>query len=804
MLCGALILSAAAAVQTAAAQPGHDEQLVASMLADQWIRLARAVVESEPLTIPKIRAATVLAQQSTTIAPTHLPAWRFQLALADLGENRELQVTSVEQIARLDPADEPIRLRRISHEIDKRSTAEERVAMYEQLLAPQRRSEIGDAVASRLAFDLALLKQAQGDMEGFSTWLADASAMDPSNRKAAAQAAGFFRANVEDPVAEAELLVSLAMADPTDALSMLTLAQLLLEHGAFDGANRMYQQALKVALRTGVPAVTDELVADAAIAQWGRGDATGAQRMILEHQRMMDLVMRNRARMEQQNISPLELAKITATLAPTLSSVRAIIQKSLGGELATTTMHAAIASYDKAIADVAGGETPNPDMQARLLLEQASIMLWLGADTGEVMSRVQQAADLHPLTTQAQARFEGWLHLRRGELDEARAMFEPLAADDSMAALGLALALIEQGDRKESARQLLSVVRRQPGTLLGVLAYNTLADMLKQRFSVSQTAAQLDQLVGTIPAVFDRYVDDPSLVLSMRVIPSKLVFAPFEPVLVELELTNHSSVPLAIDRDGPIRPHVALISSPQVARTQLPPELPPYILDIDRKLRLMPRERLRITVDLRQTQLATVLDSNALRGATITVRALLNFMVTPQGVLRPGVLGSELQTDRLRIDGVRTSRAWLEDVIADLTEPDSLNDLVQMALLAPVVAAGPAAGSPPEDRQLLLDAATVFVDAFPKLPPTSQAWLLCVLPKTPNMDPIRAIARRSAEPAVQLSYMLHQSTGASDPIFDAVRRSEHPGLSELAELFINVLQPEQEAQLNSGSESPSK
>jgi tetratricopeptide (TPR) repeat protein len=791
MVLGAFILTAAAILaQGPAKLPAAAEQSVARLLADQWIRTGRAVLESEPITVQKIRLVTLLAEMSTETAPDYETAWRFLLSIADVSERVELQRQAVQRLAEINPTDDVIRLRRLNHVIDDLDTAEERVALYERLLDPSRRDEIGPAVASRLALDLALLKQSQGDLGAFSTWLAEATAIDASNRKAAALAAGFFRANVKDPTAEAELLISLVMADPTDAMSMLTLGQLLLERGAYAGAQRLYRQAVKVAQYTGSPPITDELVADAAIALWGQGDTSSAMRMIVEHQRIKDHLLRIGLKRDRPEMTPLDLAKENAVLAPTLSTVRAMIQKELGGELAGRALQAAVLSYDEAIATAASAEPADPAARGGLLLEQASVMYWLGADIEEAGSRVTQAAALQPLTPQAEARFDGWHALRSGDTATARAKLAPLAENDPLAAIGFALALIEEGERRESARQLLSVVRKQPGTLLGVWAYTTLAgpDMLKQRFAVSETAAQLDGLTAKIPAAFDRYVENPTLALSLRIRPEQVQYGPLDPVIVTIEITNHTSVPMSIDRNGPIHPHVAIIVSPQVARVKLPTELRPLIIDIDRKLRLAPRERLEIKVDLRQSQLATVLDTHALRGATVSVRGLLNFMVTPQGALRAGILGSEVTTERIRIDGVRMSRAWIEDALAAVTQPDSLNDLIQLAMLAPVAAAGPAQGAPAEDVQLLADVSSAMVEAFAKLSPTAQAWLLGVLPRTSSMEPVRALARRSTDPWVQLSYIIHQSTGLTDPVFDVARRGEHAKLRELAELFPEALQ----------------
>ena len=137
-----------------------------------------------------------------------------------------------------------------------------------------------------------------GDVDGFSHWLAEAVAVDPSNRSAAATAAGFFRANVSDSFGEAELLTTLVMADPTAPQALVMLAELMLEHGAYAGSDRLYQLAVRSqeALRQ---YSSEGMRADWAVARWGNGDPQGALDIVQLHQRRIDEVYRIRMRQDR-------------------------------------------------------------------------------------------------------------------------------------------------------------------------------------------------------------------------------------------------------------------------------------------------------------------------------------------------------------------------------------------------------------------------------------------------------------------------------------------------------------------------
>ncbi|MHC4107422.1 MAG: hypothetical protein ACYSTY_04970 [Planctomycetota bacterium] len=759
-------------------------------LATQLARTVRFVVAADPLTAESLDAAAVLTDQAVRLAPEDPDLWRTALRLATLSERDERRRQAVRQLVSVDPWDEPARLLRIDDAVAGYHTAEDRIDFYLKLLSPENRELVGAPVASRLAMDLAMLHRARGNLDGFSEWLAQAVSLDPANRPAVATAAGFFQWNVDDPYAHAELLVSLLLADPADTATQVTLAELLLEHGAYVGASRLYDMATRYRQAAGV-AVTAELRADQAIAQWGQGRAEDALRTIRDHQRELDIAHRSKSKQQQPQLRPLELAGMHAPPDPTLAMVQAGVLTRRGADEAASAGRDAVAAYQAALDAANADATTEPAVLARLYVEMAAVAIWRGAeDLDRVSGWLQSAEAIQPLSDEAGARFEGWIALRRGEPARAIEILQPWAETDAAARLGVALALRDLGQVSDATAELRAVARAVPGKLVGVWAADQLVALGAEPLDPTPLAARLEQLIETIPTAFDRYPESPTLAVAIRVAPAKPTFEPYEPVLVNLTITNNTSVPLAIDPDGPIRPQVALLMRARITKSPRLDQLSPIIVDIDRRLRLRPRETLTVTVDLRRTPLGEVLNTYPLSGAMVRVKAVLNVTSTPYGVIRPSLLGSEHETAPFRVDGVRVNASWIEQALASVVEADAREHVELLALLSHVLVIDDL----PETSPLRADAAAALVSAYPELDPVSQAWLLGVMAPSEAIEPILEMARTSEQKLVRIAYLTYRPESPTDPVLEAARHSDDADMRAIAEAIGPVL--ERRAALN--------
>ena len=763
------------------------------LLAAQYLRSAMTLVEATLVDVEALQGAVFLVQQATDLDPDNTEIWRTLLELLDLQdrpENDQLRQTVLERIARLDPNDDVIQLRLLNTFISQHQTLQERIEAYEQLLSPPMRAELGGVIVSRLALDLALLLSRNSDVQGYAKWVGEAVAADPSNRAAVAEAAGFFRMNVTDAFAEAELLASLMLADPTEVVTQTTLAQLLLDHGMYASADRIYGMT-KDTIEAGGSLAPNGMLADHAVAQWGRGHVQAALQTIRGRQDQADMMFRQIVQRENPKLTRLELARMKAPVAATLATIRAAIHNRLGDDQFQSSLLGVRSAYQAEIDQLRTAENIDASAVLDLYLQAAWVFLWLDGDMDLVTMFLEDAKKIlgeGGLNSSAQTRFDGWIAMRRGELDQSIALLEPMAEDDLLAQLGLAIAHLRKGNRRDGARGLLRVARAQPGTLIGVWAADWLAELIGRRLEPAELdpqAEQFIQLIDSIPLVYDRFSREPTLAISLRVVPVKDTFKAYEPVIINLEITNHAPYPLAIDQGGPIRPRVILVPSIQIARDLRISQLAPIVVDIDRRLRIEPRQTLVVPVDLRRTKINDLLNNmHPMRGALLKIRAVSNFWVPKEGVIRPGVLGTDIELQRpIRVDGVRLSPSWVEHAISAAVAPDSTDDLATMALLSRLALVVQGEQITPELVQLLRDSAQALVEGFAKIDPISQAWLLAVIPRISLMEPMLAIARKSPDKYVQISYLLYQVADLSDPMLDAAKRSDDPDVRTAADVL---------------------
>lgn len=790
MIAVTLALTATAAH---AQQPTPEERLAA-----QFTRSAVRLLRAEPLPLTYMESSLAIIREAAALSPDDPEMWRLVAAIASLVEDRDVQAVALERIVELDPADEAARLKILSDQLREPQTAEELASVLEELLSQGSRRELGGAISSRLALDLALLQRRRGENEAFADRLAQAAALDPSNHEAAAIAIGYFQEHVDDPVAEGELLLQLVLANPTDIQAQVLLAAHLLGYGAYRGAERFYALAMRSHRPEGLRPMPD-LVADAAMAQLGRGDAAGALRRLNEYQRQADQQYQQQLGRQRPELSPLERAAYSAILTPTFASVRAAILHRMDREV-DGALAAVSSAYEQSIAELERAESEERISRERLdaeiatlRLEQAWVQYWLGGPIEQAQEEVNQVRATAELTEAAEARFAGWEALRAGEPERAIEMFEPYAADDSPSGIGLALALIETGQSRSAARQLLSIARAQPGTLIGVFAADRLAELLGQRAALTPEASELEALAAVPSRLLDRLPTEPTAMLSLRLVPERSRYDAYSPLRVNLEITNSAPFPLAIDPAGPVRPEILISVAAQAARAVGGP-LQPIVIGLDRRLRLMPRERLIIPLDLRRTIVGDFLDDHALVGAIVRLRAAINFRATGNGAIVPGLLGSETSPQTIRIDGARVTRAWIEESVERLASPTDESDLPQIALLAYAVAADPDRGAPREARDLVRDARSAIASVFAAMDEPSQAWLLSVLPRTESMQSIVEPEMRADDRLVQLVYLMYRSRDASDPMVSAALRSSDATLRTVAQLV--------HANLEAGEDDP--
>jgi tetratricopeptide (TPR) repeat protein len=751
-------------------------------LAAYFARTARQLLRQELQTVAAIDAALILAQEAARLEPSDPERWRLVAAIASLAERDDIRAGAMRTVARLDPRDDVARLAALNDALERYQTAEERAKAAGRLLEPASRDRLGVAVASRLALDLALLEERRGRPEEYARWLAESVALDPANRTAAAMAAGYFRMHTDDRVGEAELLVNLLLADPTDVTTQLALAELLLEGGAYRGAERLYRLAVRN-LRSREVMPADDLLADLAIAQWGAGNDDGALATIRGRQSEIDEALQSRAKAEDPARSPIEVGRVHAPIGPALAAVRAAILRHRGDAETEWALSEVLAATATLVEALEAKEPPEHELAAARLLDAAWIAAWLGRDPAAVEALVAKRADVPgaaPLPDVERLRLSAWLALSGGDGAEALRLFELMPSDDAAAAVGRAEALEAAGRPRDAAALLLAAARARPGALVGVWAVCELARLLGRRPALTDEAAALESLIASVPTIVDRFPEDPTLAIDIRMAPRKSVVAAYEPIVLDVTITNHSPYPLAIDRQGPIRPHVLLRFTISHGPVTGAAGLPPAVIGIDRRLRLQPRESVTVPVDLMETAVGALLTGNAKRGLFLEVNGMVNYNWTNAGAIEPGLLGDQHAVPTIRVEGARIDARWMEEAVGVIATLGP-EHLAVHALLLELTTIRLVESAPPEYYRLLSEVNRAIGDVFAQLPAAAQAWLIATVPEGRLPEPIDAIVRESDDRLVRIVAIVAH-LGPDDPLTLAARTADDPALRRLAEL----------------------
>lgn len=765
----ALFLSAPATLARAESEAIEAE--ARTRLASIFMRSAARIVDVETLQPDEVRAALVLGRQAVAIDPGRAELWRRLRALARIGEDDELVARAIREVARLDPRDERARLERITLALDERyQTIEERLEAYGWLIDGSGDGlGLGEAVRSRLALDLALLRQRTGDLEGFGTALAESLALDPANRTAAGIAAGFFQVHAADAAEEAELLINLLLADPTDPMVQVRLGSLLLENGAFVGAERCYRMA--IASIEAARSVPDHgLAADFAIAQWANGNSRGALATIRQQQLLVDRVALSQMREAnpELELDPVERARVRGMLPPVLLALRVAIPW-VEGDLAAAeaAREEAIQVYRDALAGRIAEVPDDPDVRGQFRLRAAWMLLAFGGDVDEALAFVDEADATKSLTDDAQARFRGWAAVRRGDPERAIGLLTGPAARDGSASLGLAISLIEAGRDAEGDGQLLETFIRQPGTIVGLVAMRALQSRLGRPLAPGAAVRRLEDLMRSVPSPIDRYASAPSLALEIRIVAPKTTFAPLEPIELVLELMNNSPFPLAVDASGPVRPQVVVMVESSFGRRGLRQELPPFVIDLDRHLRLPPRSRIRVPIDLALTQVGGALDAFAFGGGFLRAKAWLNPIAIDSMHFRPGPLGDDDTSKTLRVNGIELGAGWIEQAIIAADRAETVEDLLMTGLLAQIVVQPESATATEAEREVLAIAQQALSRAFDAASPPVRAWLVSIMPTGRILAEVREAIVASDDELVRIAWLNTHLGALDDPVLVA-------------------------------------
>ena len=777
--------------------------VVQERLSRSFAQRARSLLQRDQIYLGMLESSELLLRTATDLSPDNPQIWRIALDLATTMEDGDptavaLASEALRRLNELDPSNEVIRLRRILDTISARQTAEERLAIYDRLLTPESIARIGQPVAARLAFDAAVLRRRTGDIAGFERELLHAVDLDPSFPEATELAAGYFRMRAPSPVEDAEAMRVALIANPIRTPAALGLAALCLERGAYRAASDILDVEAEVLATPRPDPVFDGVLTDLTVALWGAERIDAAFRLLSKRQRMLDESLTEELDRTGAILSVEEREQIKMPVAPQLAATFAALLNARNLPEAKVAIDNCAFSYDTQIQSLERlVNTPDrPELDKERLMQEATsarlqgalVLLWLGGDVVKAAAWVDEASVRMPLSDDARARFEGWILLRKGERDKARAALEPIASRDLGARLGLAVLLEESGDRRGAARNYLEIARATPNTAMGVWCRDKLHAMLGKKVEVIE-GAEAVEAAAALPKPFLELMREGSRRMLLRIAPMQKEVRPWDPLMFELELTNLSEWPLAISAEGPLADTMTISAAVNVPGKM--PGVPPFaIVAIDRQLVVGPKQTMKVPVDVSLTDASVTLRDDPIAGAFLSVHGILNWRTTERG-LEPGPLGVEVSSSPLHVSGARLTADWIRERLAELADTTKAPDPEAIALIAHAHRRTAREGerADPAIRDALAGTGPALADAARRLWPEARAWLAFAAPHAPVIDRAEtdsagAVAAKEAELAA-----LRAPVPELEPLM-AVLSGDEDFLPRLAWICVRALRPE--------------
>jgi tetratricopeptide (TPR) repeat protein len=752
------------------------------LLGQRLGQMARLILSSgenasaDPLAKTRLRMARGLLDRANTLDPANADLWRLRLEAGF--DDPALVGNALRAYIKTSPRDDGAQLRLVSLLADGMQTADQRLAMFQRVLAGEQAKQLSPAMRSRIAFRAAMLFREQGDNAGMGRMLKQALALDETNRVAGAATVQLLQQHNASRADVAQAVLNLLSAAPTDAAVHARLALALLDCGQYTQAVTWYESALRIWSIQGYPSDADviELYSQYVLAMWGSGRPGDALKFT-----------DNLAAASKSMTPPPQFDLPT----PLQSIVVAIHQGTGKSDLAK-------AAFDKLHAALQKSSDEKPD-DANRIADLVWAHLLFNIDVPAVDPLMKRLAALLPADHAVLRRFAAWRLLRGGAADEARKALTDAAAKDPFCKLGLAYAE-PSPTSKEAIEAWSAVYASQPGTLIGLIATQKIA-AAGARAQPSDDCQAVGRLAQQVPADYQQAMASPLRFVMLRVNSVRERYAFGEPVEVDLELTNVSPIALSLGSNGTI-PGTVVLSPIITDRSGQKHPVQPIVVDMGRRLRLESRESLVVRARLDVGPVDLLLSSHPLESYRISGTAVLNPRVARTGEIVPGLLGVTTTLHPIE----RT--AWTPDPAAVASQLTSLNgadpaaSMVSAALL--ITSALQLAADHVDLAQQMADAVNA---AFPKMGPTQQAWAASFLLETPtSMKLFRTAADagiNSPDNLVREMTLIATVDQSDAPILTAALRGDNVVVRQFAEDFRSIIQ-QQEAKARAAKLGPPK
>ncbi|MCA9288563.1 MAG: hypothetical protein KDA05_08255 [Phycisphaerales bacterium] len=697
------------------------------------------------------------------------------------------------RIVALDGRDTVAQLRLITMRIGRYQSAAERLAAYDRLLGPAGRS-LDASVRSRLALDAAVLARETGDEDRFVEYLKQATALDATNKEAAALALAYFQAAVpEDAIGRLQLMMNLMLADPVDPHVNMGLVEELLANGAIQQAGRFHNNALAI-VGAADPQIATLLEKRGLILMW---HVQGPERVVealnqrlgqLRHAaavNVADLQRQGLAIREEQRPENTRLDRefeLVRLMAADAAGLRDMAAASAADFTATAT---SVFEFYQRPENRPTGEAGQQLAQLiiDMWIETLVVRAWANADLPQLRDELRQTVENlgdrvnldEPLA---------WFALRNGQPAEALEFFERTMGRLYRSRLGRAIALEQLGQREAATEAYADIARHDPTSVQSAWARSRVVFLTGQDLARTEFADEMSSIAESIPVAIDRMLRDPNEFMRMTLDATPERLAPLDIANVDLVLANRGSMPLGLGTDRPIESRLLLSPEARVGSRPVIGAVQPEVLDVEHRLRLERGDELHVPLYAENGFTAAFMDSQAASRTGVAWRVIQGFQITGGSYVR-GPLCLSAATREVYREPLLLARLTPEDlVVAIRTCPEDMVPAACRAAYAVSLSTNYGLRCTTEQAAAM---ATALGERYGAADVATRRMMIAMVPSEPLVagfgafdDAVRSDISAQSDVRLLLLALLTRARTADDAIIEACRNSGDPRLFEAA------------------------
>ncbi len=713
-------------------------------------------------------------------------------------------LNATQRLLKLDPADTVAQLRYVSAMIARLQTAEARIAAYERFLGPEGKS-LDASIRSRLALDAALMYRERNNEDKFAEKLKQATALDPTNKDAALMAKSYYVGAIDDPVGRIELMSNLLYSDPLDPRIYMDMASELASGGAFTGASRMFRIGESILTAAGTQLSGIQQMHRLILAWQVAGPKSVREQLEKTLNTERHTARQIADRQKIMNVPGEEIVDPQAIRLPRAAEqVRALACFAEGNEKSLETSMNDLAQTVAKMAEEALDDEKRPKELTKevavgvvrdAVVDLALLRAFFGVQLDKVDPALENLAPPPPETDHTPDVVRAIMKENGGDhagalADLTRLGMSEIALDASVpefqmyAEVARGKVFAAMGRSAEAAACYRTVVKHAPLTPQGALAASMLEKLTGKREAIFGRTAELERLAAGIPRWIEDIVSQPRNFVGVTADVVSTTQDPLSPMLVKISVRNLGAVPMGLGSNRPINSRFLFAPNIDLKSLDARRFARPEIIDLDRRLRLMPGETVEALVWADPGFAGWFSECISAQVIRAKYRIVQGFVTSQHGVLDPGP--GCIQTDLPIVVRTTLREATLgtPDFAAEAANAKE-SSVVRLAAAARALVLGEDFNS----RKLsTVDRATIaqaLARRYPTLSPTGRAALAATVPharQAPEFIEFDQVALQETDPSVLPVVLLTRPGSADDPALKAALDSSDERVKLVATL----------------------